>query len=122
MLEAREVLFRHIADIVPVATSHGVGEKRVIATSLDVGNLVTQIACTRLKAGDKVETHVHPTMDEHFFFVKGECKVTVEGSSHVCSEGDYLFIPTAHSHSIEVVKESLMITIGLAICSKNTLD
>lgn len=122
MPDGKEVLLRHIAEIAPVSTSHGVGEKRVVATREDVGNTVTQIARTRLEAGEKVEAHVHLTMDEHFFFLEGECEVAMEGEVHRCKAEDYLFIPAGHRHSIEVFSDTIMITIGLETCSKNFLD
>lgn len=119
MLDGNNVLLRHIASIDPIATSHGVGEKRVVATGNEVGAPVTQIARTRLKAGDKVEVHVHPTMDEHFFFLEGECLISIDEVVRCCEAEDYLFIPATHAHAIEVIKDTVMITIGLALCSKN---
>ena len=113
MPKEKEVLLRHIVDIAPVSTSHGVGEKRVVATREEVGNTVTQIARTRLKAGEEVEAHVHPTMDEHFFFLEGECEVEIGRKVRSCKAEDYLFIPSGSKHSIKVEKETIMITIGL---------
>lgn len=121
MPDGKDVLLRHIAEIVPVSTSHGVGEKRVVVTREDVGNSVTQLARTRLMAGEKVETHVHPTMDEHFFFLEGECEVVMDREVHCCKAEDYLFIPAGHRHAIEVFSDTIMITIGLESCSKNIL-
>lgn len=108
------MLLRHISTIAPVSTSHGVGEKQVVATREDVGNTVTQIARTRLKAGEEVEAHVHPTMDEHFFFLEGECEVEIEGKVRCCKAEDYMFIPARHRHAISVKRDTKMITIGLA--------
>lgn len=122
MPDGKEVLLRHIAEIAPVSTSHGVGEKRVVATREDVGNTVTQIACTQLKAGEKVEAHAHPTMDEHFFFLEGECEVKIDGVARCCKGEDYLYIPAGHRHTISVKNDTIMITIGLETCSKNTSD
>lgn len=121
MLEEREALFRHICDLKPVATSHGVGEKRVIATQETVGKPITQIARTKLQAGEKVEEHAHLTMDEHFFFLSGECVVVLDGVDYVCKADDYLFVPAGCQHWIDVTKETVMITIGIESCSKNIL-
>ena len=122
MPDGKEVLLRHIAEIAPVSTSHGVGEKRVIAMREDVGNTVTQIARTRLKAGEEVEVHAHPTMDEHFFFLEGECEVVIDGEVRRCKAEDYLFVSAGHKHEIIVKTDTLMITIGLETCLKNTSD
>ena len=120
MPNEKEVLLRHIGGIIPTSTSHGVGEKRVIATSEDVGHPITQIACTQLTVGEKVEPHAHPTMDEHFFFLKGESEITIDDRVlHCCKAEDYLYIPAGHRHAIRVITDTEMITIGLETCSKN---
>ena len=119
MLDAQKVLWLHIGDILPVATSHGIGEKRVIAKSEEVGCGVTQIAKTVLMAGESVELHSHPTMVEHFFFLSGQCDVMIEGGCFPCKGGDYLFIPAGCSHRLSVNEESEIITLGIATCSKN---
>lgn len=122
MPDMREVLLRHICDIEPVATSHGVGVKQVIATQEIVGKPITQIACAKLNVGEKVEEHNHPTMDEHFFFLSGECKFVVDKMEYICKSDDYLFVPAGCKHLIDVTKETIMITIGIATCSKNILE
>lgn len=111
----KEVLLRHIKEILPVNTSHGVGEKRVIATSNDAGSFIAQIAQTKLTAGEKIEMHVHPTMNEHFFFLEGECKVNVDGKVIKCVREDYLLVPAGHHHGFEVEVDALVITVGIAI-------
>lgn len=122
MPEKREALLHHISDIETVSTSHGVGEKRVIATQETVGKPVTQIARTKLYEGEKVEEHVHPTMDEHFFFLSGECVVILDGKDKVCKADDYLFVPAGCKHWIDVTNETVMITIGIETCSKSILE
>ena len=107
------VLHRHSAQIEFIPTSHGVGEKRIIATQADVGKPITQIARTLLHAGEHVAIHVHPTMDEHFFFLEGECHVTIDGNTYNCVADDSLFIPAGCNHQIDVVKDTLMLTIGI---------
>ena len=113
MPKDKEVVWKHIGEIEPIATSHGVGEKRVIASQAEIGKPVTQIARTVLRAGEKVEKHVHPTMDEHFFFLEGKCSVWVDGSCYPCKGGDYLFVPATKEHEIEVTADTTMITFGI---------
>lgn len=113
MPDKKEVLLRHISEIASVCTSHGIGDKKVIATSKEVGENVTQIAQTLLHAGENVDEHIHPTMDEHFFFLDGKCNVIIDGNNKECTKGDYLFIPSGHTHSIKVISNTLMFTIGI---------
>lgn len=56
----KSVVFKHIGEIAPVSTSHGVGDKRVIATQEETGRPVTQIARTVVYVKERVEKHVHP--------------------------------------------------------------
>ena len=113
MPKDKVVLHRHSAKIEFVPTSHGVGEKRIIATQVEVGKPITQIARTLLHAREQVTMHVHPTMDEHFFFIEGECGVSIDGNNYNCVADDYLFIPAGCNHQIDVVKDTLLLTIGI---------
>ena len=45
-------MLKHLNDIEPVATSHGVGLKRVLLSKAETEAGLTQIAVTRLKAGE----------------------------------------------------------------------
>lgn len=113
MLRDNNVLHRHSDQIDFAPTSHGVGEKRIIATRTEVGKPIAQIARTFLRTGEQVAMHIHPTMDEHFFFMDGECCVSIDGTVYNCVADDYLFIPAGCNHEIEVVKDTLMLTIGI---------
>ena len=43
---------KKIIDIIPISTTHNVGEKRVLLNSQETSTPLTQIAVTRLKAGE----------------------------------------------------------------------
>ena len=60
------MMLKHLNDIEPVATSHGVGQKRVLLSKAETETGLTQIAVTRLKAGEVAEEHIHETMEEEF--------------------------------------------------------
>ena len=108
-----KVVWRHVGEISPIATSHGVGERRVIVSQAEIGRPVTQISRTILRYNEKVEKHVHPTMDEHFFFLDGECIVNVGECKYLCKGGDYLYVPANYNHEIKVNEETIMITVGI---------
>jgi len=122
MPKEKLVIFRHYCDIHPITTNHGVGEKYILATGHDVGIPITQIAQTTLHRGEHVDSHVHPTMEEHFIFLDGQCNVIIEGNCYYCNKGDYLFVPANHFHEIIVEEETILITIGIETCSKNTSE
>ena len=112
-MERRDIIFQSITDILPVRTSHGVGEKRVIANRDTVGAPITQIAKTFLRSGEFVDVHIHPTMNEHFIILGGECVIKGDNKDYNCSSGDYLFLPAGVSHSISILVDTTMITIGV---------
>ena len=114
MPEKKEVICRHYRDVTPVSTSHGVGEKRVLASLADAGTPITQIARTILHQGEQVAQHTHQTMDEHFLFLKGSCVVTIGEDTISCSENDYLFVPAGMPHQLEILSNTDLITIGIA--------
>lgn len=107
------VVFKDIADIESVLTGHGVGEKKVLLSQKEHSSPITQIAQTRLQFRQIVENHVHPTMDEHFVFLKGECKVRTDVDAIHCYAGQYLMIPAGVYHQIEVLSDTELITIGV---------
>lgn len=61
---------KKIIDIIPISTTHGIGEKRVLLNSQETSTPLTQIAVTRLKAGEAATEHLHPTMKNSSCFKK----------------------------------------------------
>lgn len=110
----KKVLQKTISDIAPILTGHGVGEKRVLLTKKDHFSPITQIAHTRLVEGTSVGAHTHATMDEHFIFLLGKCRVITDGKELLCEGGQYLFIPAGVNHEINVLTDTELITIGVA--------
>ena len=49
-----DVIIRNLCDIVPVSTMHGNGEKRVLIANNETSTLITQVAITELKKGEKL--------------------------------------------------------------------
>jgi len=114
MPNSKEFLLKHLIDVTPQSTSHGVGVKRVMATSNEVGTPIIQMAHTLLRKGEVVEEHFHPTMDEHFYFQSGECTVTIDKEHFVCKSNDYLFVPAGITHKLEILSDVSLLTLGIA--------
>ena len=85
-------MIRHLADITPVTTSHGVGQKRVLLSSSESGCSLTQIAVTELKAGEIATAHVHPDMQEGFYVLDGELEVYLDGKKTICSRDTFVYV------------------------------
>ena len=109
------LILKHLLNIFPQPTAHGVGQKRVLLSQVETETNLTQIAVTTLQAGEAAEEHSHPTMEECFFFLSGEAKLTIEGSSVTCHEGDFVQVKCGERHRLEAVKETRVLTIGVQI-------
>lgn len=108
-------MLKHLSDISPQPTTHGVGQKRILLSQAETDTNLTQIAITTLQAGETAEEHSHPTMEECFFFLSGEAKLTIEGNSVTCHEGDFVQVKCGERHKLEAVKETRVLTIGIQI-------
>ena len=106
---------KKIIDIIPISTTHGVGEKRVLLNSQETSTPLTQIAVTRLKAGEMAKEHWHSTMEEFFLFQKGDAIMTVGEEQIACSSGDFISIPANTLHALKAITDIEIITIGCAV-------
>ena len=106
---------KKIIDIIPISTTQGVGEKRVLLNSQETSTPLTQIAVTQLKAGEVAEEHLHPTMEEFFLFQKGDAIMTVGEEQITCSSGDFISIPANTPHALKAITDIEIITIGCAV-------
>ena len=115
-------MIRHLADITPVTTSHGVGQKRVLLSSNESGCSLTQIAVTELKAGEIAAAHVHPDMQEGFYVLDGELEVCLDGKKTICSRDTFVYVEKCTSHEMRALTNSRIMTIGCVIeASRNKL-
>jgi mannose-6-phosphate isomerase len=115
-------VIRHLADITPVTTSHGVGQKRVLLSSNESGCSLTQIAVTELKAGEIAAAHVHPDMQEGFYVLDGELEVYLDGIKTICSRDTFVYVEKCTSHEMRALTNSRIMTIGCVIeASRNKL-
>lgn len=76
---------------------------------------MTQIAVTRLAEGEVAAEHRHESMEEYFYFLKGEAVVRIDGRELLCHEGDFLQVERGRSHSVLAKSEVEMLTMGVAV-------
>ena len=106
---------KKIIDIIPISTTHGIGEKQILLNNQETSTPLTQIAVTRLKAGEAAAEHLHPTMEEFLLFQKGDASMTVGKEQITCDSGDFISIPANTLHSLKAITDIEIITIGCAI-------
>ncbi len=102
------------------STSHGVGQKRVLLSKEETESSLTQIAVTTMQAGEVAEEHMHATMEECFFILKGKAKLIVDGEVMECRDGDFVQVKCMESHKLEAVTDIEVMTIGVAIGDETT--
>lgn len=95
----------NLLDLVSQTTAHGSGTKLVFRTNEQMKNSSTQIAYGVFKPGEECESHIHPTMFEYFFFIKGFGTYVIEDESIELSPNTFLEIPPGKKHSLHADKQ-----------------
>lgn len=103
---------KSLKDIVPIATSHKAGLKRVLLSASESGCPITQIAITDLKAGEVASAHVHVDMQEGFYVLNGERDIILDGTVEHCKTEDFVFVKFGTSHELRAVTDVRVMTIG----------
>jgi mannose-6-phosphate isomerase-like protein (cupin superfamily) len=88
-------------NITPIVTAHGKGEKFVFLTQQDTSTAITQFAYGKLVQGEDVEEHLHPTMEECFYFISGEGKYFIDGVMHNITPHTFFRIPANTPHALK---------------------
>lgn len=115
-------MIRHLDDIQPKPTSHGVGQKRVLLSSNESGCSLTQIAVTDLREGEIAIAHVHPDMHEGFFILSGSLEVNLDEVKTVCTKDDFVYVDKCTSHEMRALTDCRIMTIGCVVeASRNKL-
>lgn len=96
-----EKIFELLKNIPAIVTAHGEGKKFVFLNNQDTTTALTQFAYGSFMPGEKCSMHMHPTMDECFFFLKGSGKYTVAGNEYALQPNSFLRIPATTQHELE---------------------
>lgn len=108
-------MIRKLSEIIPVITSHGVGQKRVLLSKEESGCSITQIAITELKAGEIASAHVHPDMQEAFYVLNGDLEITLDGVPNICPKESFIYIEKGISHVLKALTDCRVMTVGCEI-------
>ena len=101
-----------LEDIIPIATSHKAGMKRVLLAANESGCPITQIAITDLHAGEVAAAHIHDDMQEVFYVLSGELDMVLDGTVEHCKAEDFVFVKYGTSHELRAVTDVRVMTIG----------
>ena len=86
-------------------TAHAQGTKQVFLRNSDTPTSVTQVAYGTFAQTDYCEMHIHPTMEEHFFFLKGKGVYTIGNQDVDLKPGVFIRIPVGVPHRLEATSE-----------------
>lgn len=101
-------IFKYLDDITPQAINHGTSSKYVFASNAELPNALTQVAFGRFRKGDVCAEHSHPTMDELFFFIRGEGEYKVGNEVIRLRPNTFLRIPGGVVHSLVATSDEAL--------------
>ena len=94
-------VFQSLSDTPPVANAHGQGEKFVFLKQQDTQTGLTQFAYGRLIPGEDVQQHLHPTMEECFYFITGEGEYKISEVIYIIKPASFFRIPANTLHALK---------------------
>lgn len=86
-------------------TAHAQGAKQVFLRNSDTPTNVTQVAYGTFSKADYCELHTHPTMEECFFFLKGNGFYVVADQQIPLQYGVFVRIPAGVQHRLEATSD-----------------
>lgn len=106
---------RKLCQLEKIQSSHNFISKYVYFKSEECASSITQIAYSFLKKNDVVEQHSHPTMEEVFLILEGECFFVVDGNEVSLSSLDVIKIPPGSLHQIHAKTDCKLYYIGVSV-------
>ena len=102
-------------DLISEKTSHSVGEKYVLLKQNDVLSQLTQAAVGVITKEDDIDFHVHPTMEEFYFFLEGNATFIIDNEHVKCEKNTFVFVPNNISHKLTTNNYVKFLYWGIAI-------
>ena len=101
----------------PVTIAHGEGEKFVFLKQEDTTTAITQFAFGKFLPGEECALHLHPTMEECFYFIDGEGEYTVNDVVYMIRPKCFLRIPVNTMHALKATGDQPLtfVYFGVAI-------
>ena len=112
---SKSVIFKKTIDLEPQFTVHGIGKKQVFLSREKCESNVHQVAFGTLISGEKVEEHVHDTMEEFYYFLSGKSTFHIGNDIYNCENGVFLMIPSKTKHYLFANSDSSFIYWGVGI-------
>jgi quercetin dioxygenase-like cupin family protein len=108
-------IFLQAENVSLVPTSHGVGQKRIFINKDASDSNLMQAALGIMMRGDEIESHLHPTMEEFYYFEEGNVSFIVDDATYNCISGSFIKVPSNTLHSLKVIENARFIYWGIAL-------
>jgi quercetin dioxygenase-like cupin family protein len=87
-------------ELVPVATAHNSGTKKVLSRGFDQPVVIKQVAVGTLLPGETVEPHTHPDLDEYYYVLTGNGTMRVDQQTYELAAGDFVIVTAGSEHEL----------------------
>lgn len=94
------MLFKNLKNIDPEITSHGCGKKFVFVNKENSQTNLMQVAVGELTHKDTIDWHLHPSMDEFYYFLEGKALFHIGNESFVCEPETFVMVPCNIKHKL----------------------
>ena len=113
----KQKVFQSLSDITPAVTAHGEGEKFVFLSQQDTTSAITQFAYGKFLPGESCAMHLHPTMEECFFFIDGEGEYIIDDVVYAIKPNCFLRIPANTLHALKATGTTPLVFVyyGVAV-------
>lgn len=111
----KEVIYKNLKSIAVESTSHTIGLKQILLKGSECESMLTQAAIGSLLKDEFVDNHLHPTMEEFYFFTKGKAKLTINNIEYFCKKDTFIKVPKNSIHSLKAITAIDFIYWGIAI-------
>jgi len=75
---------------------------------------VTQVAASSFSKGDSISEHIHETMSEIFYVVRGKVQIFFNNKTDEARESELFVIPIKTKHSLLFLEDTELFYFGIA--------
>lgn len=109
-----------MADLEDELNAHLQGFKKVFVRNQDSKSDLTQFAYGFLSQNQESGSHIHQTMEEYFFFLKGNGQFEIDGQIYDINPLTFVKIPHGVSHNLLNANQQLLEFVYFGIALDNS--
>jgi mannose-6-phosphate isomerase-like protein (cupin superfamily) len=110
-----EKLVKRLEDISLTNSSHNGVYKKIFFTQEFFESNITQVAYSKLQAGEEIAIHYHESMDEVFFLTEGICEFNIDNETYLAQCQSVIRIIAKMRHSLRAITNCNFYYLGVSI-------